>query len=434
MKGKNAEKLERWREVFYSIRVHALKHAQRNTLIALRLAKELHEGTFRDGGEPYVIHPLMVAKTLNLLKLEEEFSKWYPHMGEDEIRYQCDVIYSSALLHDVLEDCDVTSEKLLRYGLDEEIIDIIKLLTKKKKGSSVKKNEDEYFSGILSNRNALLVKIADRENNCSTLEVFEEQRMKNYIKETQKYFYPICSEARDLYPEISRVVTIMKNSIVSICEVIAVLLNMQDVIADEDNNYQRTVNFIEEYSRSKMPNTHKALYLAQKLHKGQTRFSGDPFIIHPLRVCSYLISLGIDDDILCAAMLLHEVPKMCKLKNNGKEFVQEYDIDKKVVDLVLKIPKKDGVSLDEYYKNLKSDWRAILGRLSNRAHTCTGLARLSSVEKKEYIMETRERLVPMCNYATNLYPQYVAQIDIMRSHILTICNIVEALTSEEEAE
>ena len=67
MKGKNAEKLERWREVFYSIRVHALKHAQRNTLIALRLAKELHEGTFRDGGEPYVIHPLMVAKTLNLL-------------------------------------------------------------------------------------------------------------------------------------------------------------------------------------------------------------------------------------------------------------------------------------------------------------------------------------------------------------------------------
>lgn len=433
-------KLERWKEVGYSVRVHALKNKQRNTLIAMRVAEKCHEDTFRDGGEPYIIHPLMVAKTLILLKLEEELSKWYPHMNKDEIRYQCDVLYAAAMLHDVLEDCDITPEQLLKYGLDKEVVEVVLLLTKKRKGSSSKKTNDVYFSGILTNRNAVLIKIADRENNCSTMEVFEEKRMKRYIYETIELFYPLCSKAKELYPEISNAITIMKNSIVAICETIATLLNLQDAIVDEENNYQRTFRFIEEYSRNQMPNTHKALYLANQLHEGQTRSSGDPFIIHPLRVCSYLISLGIDDDVLCAAMLLHEVPKMCKLEKNGMELVENYNLDREVIELVWKIPKQVGASLEEYYEELKTHWRTILGRLSNRAHTCTGLASLSYEEKKAYIQETREQLVPMCRYAVTRYPQYVNRIDIMESHISTICNIVEVLvkkqqsTSKEEAD
>lgn len=418
------KKLERWEEVYYSIKVHAIKYKLRNTLKALSLAVKCHEGTYRDGGEPYIIHPLMVAKTLILLRLETEMSEWYMHMKQSEIRYQCDILYAAAILHDVLEDCDITEKDLLNYGLDQDVVKVVKLLTKKKKGSKKKYDSSKYFARILTDWRATLIKIADRENNCSTMQVFKEERMKKYIHEVTDYFYPLFSNAKELYPEFYNKIIIMENSIVAICETIASLLNMSGMIADEEQDYERTFRFIEEYSRNQSPNTHKAIYLARELHEGQKRSSGDPFIIHPLRVCSHLISIGIDDDILCAAVLLHEVPKMCE---NGMKLVKSHNFDEEVIELIYKIPKREGVSLEEYYDELKTNWRAIVGRLANRAHTCTGLTNLSLEEKKLYIQETRDYLIPMCEYAVTRYPQYVNQIDITLHNVTTICNIVEAL-------
>ena len=59
-----------------------------------------------------------------------------------------------------------------------------------------------------------------------------------------------------------------------------------------------------------MQNTLKALPLAKEYYSGLTRKSGDAFIIHPLRVASYLIALKINDDCICAAALLHDNKKM----------------------------------------------------------------------------------------------------------------------------
>ena len=416
--------------VYDSIKVHAIKYKMRNTLIALEIALKWHAGDEREGGEPYIIHPLMVAKTLILLKLEEELAKWFPHMSAGEIKYQCDIVYAAAILHDVLEDTFIKVKTLRKAGLEKEVIDTVLLLTKKRKGEEKKKEPDIYFSRILTSWKASLIKISDRENNCSTMEVFEEPRMKKYIKETIEWFYPLCTQAKIRYPELSNAVTIMKNSIVAVVETIATLLNMQEVIADEEQSYEKTFRFIEEYSRNQMPNTHKALYIAKELHKGQIRTSGDPFIIHPLRVCSYLISVGIDDDVLCAAMLLHEIPKKCHLEKNGWELVETHNLDAEVIELVLKIPKGN-ITLETYYNELQKDWKTVLGRLANRAHTCTGLVNLSYEDKKEYIRETRECLIPMCEYAVKRYPQYVNQIDMMEHHVSTICKIVEALVKNQ---
>jgi len=423
-------KNERWRNVFDSIRVHAIKYKMRNTLIALDVAVKCHEGGERDGGEPYIIHPLMVAKTLILLKLEEELANWFPHMSKEEIKYQCDILYAAAILHDVIEDTDIKQKQLRERGLEKEVVDTILILTKKTKGQTKKVEPEIYFKRILMNWKATLIKIADRQNNCSTMQVFEEPRMKKYIYETIEWFYPLCGEAKFLYPEVSNAITIMKNSIIAIVEAIATLINMQDVIVDEEQSFNKIFRFIEEYSRNQMPNTHKALYIARSLYSGQVRSSGDPFIIHPLRVCSYLISIGIDDDILCAAMLLHEIPKKCSEITDGWELIETHNIDEEVIDLIFKIPKTK-TSLDEYYEELQKDWKTIIGRLSNRVNTCTGLVNLSYEAKKEYITETREYLVPMCEYAVKRYPQFVNQIDIMENHISTICNIVEVVVKKQ---
>lgn len=436
-------KMERWEREYYSIKTHAIKYKMRNTLLALEIAVECHKGTERDGGEPYIIHPLMVAKTLILLRLEKLMEKWFPHMYEDEIRYQCDILYAGALLHDVLEDCPINPRQLRKYGLDEEVIQNVKRLTKKRKSSNiitkciVKKlkpfDEDKYFERILSNWKTTLTKIADRENNCSTMEVFKEQRLRKYVYETINRFYKLCRDAKAKYPEFSDAIEIMLNSIIAEVEVVATLLNMQDAIVEENENFERTFLFIEEYSRNGMPNTHKALYIARNFHAGQIRTSGDSFLIHPLRVCSYLISIGISDDILCATMLLHEIPRSIG-KEKGYELLREFEIDEEVIELVWRIPKKEGCKaceLTEYYNELKKDWRAIIGRLVNKSHTCTKMATFSFQQKKAYIRETREEVVPMCDYAVSRYPEYANQIDIMKHHVTTICNIVEAMIKKQ---
>lgn len=436
-------KMERWEREYYSIKTHAIKYKMRNTLLALEMAVKCHEGTYRDGGEPYIIHPLMVAKTLILLRLEELMGKWFYHLSKDEIRYQCDILYSGALLHDVLEDCFITPRQLRKCGLDEEVIQNVKILTKKKKSHNrfvkwivkILKpfDEDKYFEAILSNWKTTLIKIADRENNCSTMEVFKEQRLRKYVYETRDRFYKLCRDGKVKYPEFSDAIEIMLNSIIADVEIVATLLDMQDAIADENEHFERTFLFIEEYSRNGMPNTHKALYIARKFHAGQTRTSGDSFLIHPLRVCSYLISIGIPDDILCATMLLHEIPRRTE-KEKGYELLREFEIDEEVIELVWRIPKKEGCNaseLTEYYNELRKDWRAIIGRLANKAHTCTKMATLSFEQKKEYIRETREEVVPMCDYAVSRYPEYANQIDIMKHHVTTICNIVEALIKKQ---
>lgn len=71
----------------------------------------------RKGGAPYIIHPLEVASYLINLNIDD------------------DNIISAAILHDVVEDCNIENpyqELGQKYGLNKEIIDTVLLLTKQK--------------------------------------------------------------------------------------------------------------------------------------------------------------------------------------------------------------------------------------------------------------------------------------------------------------
>ena len=428
--------LARWIKEYNFIKGYASMYKMRNTLIALTLALKYHDGQYRDGGEPYIIHPLMVCKSLILLNVEDRLKEWYPDRDIHQIRHQCDILYAAAILHDVIEDCKLPRrgrELVDTYNLDEEVWKVVWLLSKPPK---VKKwpwsrvyIPEKYFGDILQSWIATLIKIADRANNCSTMQVFDEARRKKYILETIQYIYPLCSKGKIKYPEFSDTISILKNLIVSVCESLASILGMQEAISDETEAYKKTVHFIEGACRNEMLNTYKALFIAQKFHEGQTRTSGDPFIIHPLRVCSYLMTLGIHDDYTCAAALLHEVPQRCTISKDGEEFIRDYGIETEVVDVVKLVSDKDK-PLERYYEDIEKNPRALLEKLSNRVHTCTFLAKASREDMINYIIETKEYMVPMCKYGMLHYPQYANQIEIMQSHILAICNIVEVVTRE----
>ena len=206
---------------------------------------------------------------------------------------------------------------------------------------------------------------------------------------------------------------------------------MQDVIMEESEEYKKTVHFIEGLSRSEMPNTYKALFIAQKFHDGQRRTSGDPFVIHPLRVCSYLISLEIDDDVTYATALLHEIPQRCILSEDWKKILEDYGIIPEVLEAVEIVANKNK-PLKEYYQAIERNPVALLEKLSNRVHTCTFLAGVDRKAILEYISETKDYMVPICKDGMLAYPQYANQIEIMQSHILSICNVVEVITKKRD--
>ena len=74
------------------------------------VARDAHEGQTRSSGEPYIIHPVAVARILAEMRLDFE-------------------TLQAALLHDVIEDCDVTKEQLAEL-FGNTVADLVDGMTK----------------------------------------------------------------------------------------------------------------------------------------------------------------------------------------------------------------------------------------------------------------------------------------------------------------
>jgi len=106
---------------------------------AIHLATNAHHGQFDKGGKPYILHPLRV---MSFLKTDDE-------------ELQC-----IALLHDVVEDTDVTYSDLGAAGMSLRVIEGVQALTKQK-GYSY----ETYKQQVMANRDAMMVKMADLRHN-----------------------------------------------------------------------------------------------------------------------------------------------------------------------------------------------------------------------------------------------------------------------------
>jgi hypothetical protein len=126
---------------------------------AIALAAEKHAGQFDQGGQPYILHPLRVMAMLE--SLEEKIV---------------------AVLHDIVEDTDVTLVDLRCMGFTEEIVRGVESVT------HIKDKEDyfDYVRRAQKNRIGAKVKAADLRDNLSvnrlTLDGRDEARHLRYIK------------------------------------------------------------------------------------------------------------------------------------------------------------------------------------------------------------------------------------------------------------
>lgn len=142
-------------------------------------AKDAHDGQFRRSGDPYIIHPLAVANILAELQMDHQ-------------------TLMAALLHDVIEDTDVTKEELAaQFGESvAELVDGVSKLTQiefKSKAEAQAHNFQKMTLAMAKDIRVILVKLADRLHNMRTLGPLHPEKRRRIALETLDIYAPIAN-------------------------------------------------------------------------------------------------------------------------------------------------------------------------------------------------------------------------------------------------
>lgn len=144
---------------------------------AFSVANEAHYGTRRRSGEPYILHPIAVARIVS-----------------DEIGLGSKSVIS-ALLHDVVEDTDITLDDINNM-FGPKIAQIVDGLTKIRGVLKNKEGQAENFKKIVftlsEDVRVIIIKLADRLHNMRTLDSMPPEKQKRIAEETNTLFVPLA--------------------------------------------------------------------------------------------------------------------------------------------------------------------------------------------------------------------------------------------------
>jgi len=148
---------------------------------AFKFAQDLHQGQLRVSGEPYITHPVAVAGLL-----QELGGNQHPAM------------VAAGLLHDVVEDTDLSPEDLEKgFGADvRQLVEGVTKLSKYKFSSKTEREAQNFrrmFLAIAQDRRVILVKLADRLHNMRTLEHLSAEKQQKIALETREIFAPLAN-------------------------------------------------------------------------------------------------------------------------------------------------------------------------------------------------------------------------------------------------
>jgi len=149
------------------------------TYQAFLLAAKGHQSQKRLTGEPYIIHPVAVARILASM-----------HMDKETIM--------AALLHDVLEDTEVTKDTIAKdFGKSvAELVDGVSKLTQIKFQSHAEaqaENLQKMMMAMVRDIRVILVKLADRLHNMRTLMALPSEKKQRIARETLDIYAPVAN-------------------------------------------------------------------------------------------------------------------------------------------------------------------------------------------------------------------------------------------------
>ncbi|MBI3221679.1 MAG: bifunctional (p)ppGpp synthetase/guanosine-3',5'-bis(diphosphate) 3'-pyrophosphohydrolase [Nitrosomonadales bacterium] len=146
---------------------------------AIEFSRIAHQGQTRHSGDPYVTHPIAVARILTTLHLDVQ-------------------AIIAALLHDVVEDTDITNEQLAeKFGKPvAELVDGLSKLDKiqfETREDAQAENFRKMLLAMARDVRVILIKLADRLHNMRTLDAMSHDKCQRIARETMEIYAPIAN-------------------------------------------------------------------------------------------------------------------------------------------------------------------------------------------------------------------------------------------------
>ena len=169
---------DRVTEFFYMVRDILTAEEIERVRGAFLFARAAHQNQKRKTGEPYILHPIAVAR---ILAVELE-------IGVNPI--------IAAFLHDVVEDTDYTIEDI-RENFGSDVAFLVAAVTKQKKDTYETSKQVDNFKQMLDSVHydirALLLKLADRLHNMRTLSSMRPDKQMKIAGETDYFYAPLAN-------------------------------------------------------------------------------------------------------------------------------------------------------------------------------------------------------------------------------------------------
>jgi guanosine-3',5'-bis(diphosphate) 3'-pyrophosphohydrolase len=145
---------------------------------ACQFAAEAHAGIYRKSGEPYIFHPLAVARILANVRFDHE-------------------TLLAALLHDVIEDTHYGKEQISsRFGPEvADLVDGVSKLTQIQFNSKLEAQAENFrkmFLAMANDLRVIMIKLADRLHNMRTLGAMRPESRRRIARETLEIYAPIA--------------------------------------------------------------------------------------------------------------------------------------------------------------------------------------------------------------------------------------------------
>lgn len=144
---------------------HQARNQWKMLSTAIALASDKHHGVLDKGGRPYILHVLRVMNA----------------MPDDDPELR-----QIAVMHDVVEDTDVTFDRLIEMGFSSRVVDGLVALTHMPQDSYTL-----YIKGIKKNTDSRKVKLADLKDNSNItrLKGISEKDIQRMVKYQRAYLY-----------------------------------------------------------------------------------------------------------------------------------------------------------------------------------------------------------------------------------------------------
>ena len=168
-----------WEKLCEAIRASGKSYNMDMITKAYELANKAHNGVCRRSGEPYICHPLAVARLVLDLGMDSES-------------------IAAALLHDVVEDTPTTLEDL-KAAFGEEVALLVDGVTKltKIQFSNIEELQAENLRKMLlamsRDVRVMIIKLCDRLHNMRTGDAWPEQKRRDKARETMEVYAPIAN-------------------------------------------------------------------------------------------------------------------------------------------------------------------------------------------------------------------------------------------------